>query len=93
MTKHKEKPFTNIPRLKPQHKILLDHFKTHGSITNLEAIFVHKIMSVQKRISELKRDFGYDIYHTFHRDAAGTKYYRYYLNPEEALDDAKIIGD
>lgn len=61
-----------------QEKIVLDHLRTVGHITNMEANIVHGIRSVSRRITELQRR-GYDIKKTTCHDATGQRYTKYEL--------------
>lgn len=62
----------------PQARAVLNHMKTAGSITNVEANAVLRVRSVSRRITEL-RDCGYRIRKETKYDSTGQRYVRYYL--------------
>lgn len=62
----------------PQCKTLLNHLNTAGSITNLEAITVHRIYALPRRISDLE-EMGYRILRDHRKDVTGKRYVRYFL--------------
>ncbi|WP_430539202.1 helix-turn-helix domain-containing protein [Marinicella marina] len=90
--KFKDKPFTNTPKLSPQHRQILDHLKCQGSISQLEATALHRIDCLAKRISELRLIHGYEFTKEWKTDVTGKRYMRYSINQEEALDDEKRIA-
>lgn len=62
-----------------QHKLILKHLETVGSITVREAMIEYSIPSLTKRISEL-RDLGYNIISVFKKHKlTGQRYVRYYM--------------
>ncbi|MGY5795186.1 helix-turn-helix domain-containing protein len=68
----------NVNHLSPQCKKLYKHLKTVGSISQMEASLVHKIMALPRRISDL-REAGIEINRELKEDATGTRYARYTL--------------
>lgn len=66
--------------LSPQAKLVLDHLKVAGSVTNIEANIVLKVRSVSRRITELV-DAGYDVEKERKRDSQGQAYVRYVMRP------------
>lgn len=66
-------------RLKPQARKVLRHLEKDTSISPLEALMVHGIYRLAASIHELRRE-GFNVTTTMHKDAAGKKYARYYLN-------------
>ena len=61
-----------------QTEILLKHLKTVGSISNLEAIHVHRIHALPRRIADLKEQ-GYEFITERRKDVTGKRYVRYFL--------------
>ncbi|MDR6455519.1 helix-turn-helix domain-containing protein [Variovorax paradoxus] len=70
-------------RLSPQARIVLNHLKNVGSITNVEANAVHRIRSLSRRITELQATDSYRIEKEFKKDFTGQRYVRYSLHPED----------
>lgn len=60
-----------------QHQILLDHFKNVGSISGLEAITVHRIYALPRRIKDLE-ECGHQFIRERRRDVTGKRYVRYF---------------
>ncbi len=58
---------------------LIHHFKTVGTITNVEAQSVYKIRALPRRISDLE-DRGYKFNRVRKTDLTGQRYIRYSLN-------------
>lgn len=65
-------------RLTPQSQKVLDHIRTAGSISNVEANAVHRVRSLSRRITEIS-DAGYPIAKERKRDVTGQVYVRYSL--------------
>lgn len=61
-------------------KAVLDHLKTKGNISPLEAIHQYNATRLSSIIFDLKRK-GYNI-HTIIEDYKGSRYARYYLTKE-----------
>lgn len=61
-----------------QPETVLEHLRTEGSISKVEALIVHNIPYLPQPIHFLRRD-GYDIVGTRSRDKTGTRYTRYTL--------------
>lgn len=64
-------------KLSPQSRIVLNHLRAVGSITNVEANAVHGIRSVSRRITELRDKGGFEIDKEFKKDFTGQRYVRY----------------
>ena len=64
--------------LKPQTQMILDHLKSYGHITPVEAGAVYKVRSLSKRISEIK-EAGHKIKTQLKADACGQRYAYYSL--------------
>lgn len=62
----------------PQACTVLNHLRTAGSITNVEAHAVLRVRSVSRRITELIA-IGIPIRKEMKRDSTGQRYVRYYL--------------
>jgi hypothetical protein len=60
---------------------LIHHFKTAGTITNVEAQGVYKIRALPRRISDLE-DRGYKFNRVRKTDLTGQRYTRYSLDVE-----------
>lgn len=61
-----------------QTDILLTHLRTKGSITQLEAIGVHRIFNLKGRINDLRKR-GHDIVTEMKLDTTGKRYAEYRL--------------
>ena len=61
-----------------QTQTLLNHMKSVGSISNLEAITVHRIYALPRRISDLEAA-GHKIVRVRRKDVTGKRYVRYHL--------------
>jgi len=61
-----------------QNSTLLQHLKTVGSISALEAQAIYKVRSLSSRISELRKS-GYAIEAERKVDLTGQRYVRYHL--------------
>lgn len=68
-----------------QKRRVIDWLKTHGTLTVREAVTELNIMSVPKRVEELRKD-GYPIGLTWATSSTGARYgvYVLYTNNEEA---------
>lgn len=62
----------------PQSTKILNHLKTAGSITGVEAAAVHKARHLPSKIHELKRA-GYAVRTTIKHDVTGQRYASYTL--------------
>lgn len=62
----------------PQKAIVLSYLKTNGSITVMEAVKELAIMSLPRRIMDLKED-GYNITMTYKKSKNGARYGVYTL--------------
>ena len=62
----------------PQCTTVLNHLKSAGSITGVEAEAVHRVRHLPRRIADLKAA-GYAIVSATRRDATGQRYARYTL--------------
>tara|TARA_Y100000361_G_scaffold110792_1_gene100881 strand:+ start:292 stop:522 length:231 start_codon:yes stop_codon:yes gene_type:complete len=67
-----------IMKGKTQKELLLSHFDTANSISNVEAQAIYKIRALPRRISDLKEE-GYSFEHEWRTDPTGQRYMRYYL--------------
>jgi hypothetical protein len=76
------KPFS------PQARIVLNHLKTVGSITNVEANAVHRIRSLSRRITEIAG--VYDITKEHKKDFNGQRYVRYSMDAANRNCDCTI---
>ena len=61
-----------------QNYMILNHLRTKGSITQVEAEAVYKIRRLSSRISEIKAD-GFNINSMLKHDMMGQRYARYGL--------------
>jgi len=77
-------------RLSPQARVVLNHLKNVGSITNVEANAVHRIRSLSRRITELQSIDAYRIEKEFKKDFTGQRYVRYSLHPEDRTCSCSI---
>ena len=64
-----------------QNDMLIRHFKTEGSISNVEAQAVYKIRSLPRRICDLKEQ-GYQFTREWKKDLTEQRYVRYYIKME-----------
>ena len=64
--------------MKPQTQIVLDYLKRHGNLTTREAVLDLNIMSLPKRIEELRKS-GVGIRMEYRTSAAGARYGVYSL--------------
>ena len=61
-----------------QNNLILNHLKTVGSITFLEAVALYRVRSLPRRIKDL-RDMGHEIISEWRHDITGQRYTRYSL--------------
>jgi len=68
-----------------QKELLINHFNSYSSITNVEAQAVYKIRALPRRIFELRERDGYSFEHRWCRDATGQRFMKYVVtfNPNE----------
>jgi len=62
----------------PQAQQVLEHLRTTGHISNVEAHAVLKCRSVSRRITEIKAA-GYPVESAYRKDSQGQRYVRYSL--------------
>lgn len=62
---------------KPQHALLLGHFRAVPSISALEAGALYRIRSLSRRINDLEAA-GHKFRREMRRDATGQRYVRYF---------------
>ena len=62
--------------MKPQAELVLNHIRSQGSITGVEAEAVHKVRHLPSRIFEIKKS-GIAVVTEFKLDATGQRYARY----------------
>lgn len=60
-----------------QRQTLLKHLGKVGSISNLEAITVHRIYALPRRISDLEAE-GHQFIREHRKDVTGKRYVRYF---------------
>lgn len=60
-----------------QQHVLLKHLNKVGSISNLEAITIHRIYALPRRIADLKEK-GHQFIHEHRKDVTGKRYVRYF---------------
>lgn len=65
-----------------QSQKILDYVKEHGSITSLEATRDLLIMSFTKRMSEIRRDPGYEVSQEWESNGH-TRWLRYFIKEVE----------
>jgi hypothetical protein len=65
--------------MKPQNKIILNHLRRTGSITQREALIDYSIQSLTKRISELRMDGFVIASEKRNHPTTGQRYVRYIL--------------
>ena len=61
-----------------QNEKILDHLKTVGSISGLEAVDLYRVRSLPRRIADL-RALGHNVLSEWRRDRLGQRYTRYSL--------------
>lgn len=66
------KPLNN----RPMTDLILDHLKTKGSITNVEAQALYRCRALPRRIADLKAK-GHEIMSVLRQDQTGQRYARY----------------
>lgn len=65
-----------------QTQTLLKHLKKVGSISNLEAIHVHRIHALPRRISDLEEQ-GHEFIRERRKDVTGKRYVRYFYKGQK----------
>lgn len=76
----------------PQAKLVLEHMRVTGSITNVEAHAVLRVRSVSRRITELL-DAGFNIHKLRKTDSTGQLYVKYVLRPPRDVFVVNALGD
>ena len=61
---------------KSQHELIIEHFRSGRSLSQMEALGVYKIQRLASRIDEL-RQMGWPIVTKMKIDPAGSRYARY----------------
>jgi hypothetical protein len=81
----------NTKKPRTQIELLIAHFETVDSISNIEAQAVYKIRALPRRISDLKSR-GYVFRHDWRRDLTGQRYMRYVLISKGGVTDISNDG-
>tara|TARA_E500000331_G_scaffold99622_1_gene96443 strand:- start:6065 stop:6277 length:213 start_codon:yes stop_codon:yes gene_type:complete len=61
-----------------QKELVTDHLRNVGSISNLEALSLYRIVHLPKVISKLIRDNNFSIRKEYKYDNTGARYLRYH---------------
>lgn len=71
-------PLTPTKLIKGQKKLILEHLRTRGSITAVEALISYHCFRLAARINEL-RNHGHSIETVMKLDPQGARYARYHM--------------
>jgi hypothetical protein len=73
-----------------QIEMLIQHFESVDSITNMEAQTVYKIRALPRRIADLK-ERGYEFSSEWKTDMMGQRYKRYFMTSRPEALNEKVV--